>query len=125
MRRCPPPAVVLALGTGNLGVYAALEGTLEKRQLFVLDPAGRRRPLIVCTISDDEMPDRLDLIDRLRTALTALDHTDHGLVCRSPPVMASRPTSALRRRRAAALSILGLRPAASGQSWASRRARTV
>ncbi|CAN5890881.1 hypothetical protein BH23ACT10_BH23ACT10_16230 [soil metagenome] len=39
---------------------------------------------IVCTIGDDELPDRIALIERLRTTLTAVDRTDHGLVLRFP-----------------------------------------
>lgn len=39
---------------------------------------------IVCTIGDDEVPDRLDLLERLRTKLTAVERTDHGLLLRFP-----------------------------------------
>lgn len=50
------PAVVLALGTGNLGVMPGLEGALEKRQLFVLDlpvDDGRARwPHTIVQIGD-------------------------------------------------------------------------
>ncbi|HSJ46214.1 MAG TPA: hypothetical protein VK923_16180 [Euzebyales bacterium] len=34
--------------------------------------------------SHDETPDRLDLLARLRTALTVVERTDHGLVLRFP-----------------------------------------
>jgi hypothetical protein len=39
---------------------------------------------IVCTIGDEEIPDRLDLLERLRTSVTAVERTDHGLLLRLP-----------------------------------------
>ena len=39
---------------------------------------------IVCTIGDDEVPDRLELLERLRATLTAVDRTDRGLLLRLP-----------------------------------------
>jgi hypothetical protein len=39
---------------------------------------------IVCTIGDDEAPDRLDLLERLRATLTVAERTDHGLLLRFP-----------------------------------------
>lgn len=35
---------------------------------------------IVCTIGDDEVPDRLVLLERLRAHVTGVERTDHGLV---------------------------------------------
>ena len=42
---------------------------------------------IACTLSDDEIPARLELFGRLRTELRGLDRTEHGLLLRFP----SRP----------------------------------
>ena len=40
---------------------------------------------IACTLSDDEIPARLELFGRLRTNLVALERTEHGLLLRFPP----------------------------------------
>lgn len=39
---------------------------------------------IECTIGDDERTARLELLERLRTAVKAVDRTDHGLLLRFP-----------------------------------------
>jgi hypothetical protein len=39
---------------------------------------------IVCTIGDDEVHDRVALIERLRGHVTAVERTDHGLLLRFP-----------------------------------------
>jgi hypothetical protein len=37
---------------------------------------------ITCTIKPDEIAARIEVIERMRTNLSRLDHTDHGLVLR-------------------------------------------
>jgi hypothetical protein len=50
----------------------------------------RRIPLydatvpITCTIGSDEIPERIDLVERLRANLTRLDRTEHGLLLHFP-----------------------------------------
>ena len=39
---------------------------------------------IVCTITDQEVPDRLALLERMRTNLTAIEPSEHGLVLHFP-----------------------------------------
>jgi hypothetical protein len=51
----------------------------------------------VCTIGHDEVRDRIDLVERLRGSVTAVERTDHGLLLHSPRVPTSTPTSDGRR----------------------------
>ena len=37
---------------------------------------------IACTIGDDEIPERLALLERLRQALDSVERTEHGLLLR-------------------------------------------
>ncbi len=39
---------------------------------------------IACTIDASEIPQRLDLVERMRTNLTSLERTDHGMVLHFP-----------------------------------------
>ena len=39
---------------------------------------------IACTIESDEIPERLTVLERLRTYLTRLDETEHGLLLHFP-----------------------------------------
>jgi hypothetical protein len=39
---------------------------------------------ITCTISSDEVPGRIEVIERLRADLLQLDHTEHGLLLHFP-----------------------------------------
>jgi hypothetical protein len=39
---------------------------------------------MVCTIGAEEVPDRVDVLERLRTPLRRLDHSDHGLLLHFP-----------------------------------------
>jgi hypothetical protein len=39
---------------------------------------------IACTIASEEIPERLALLERVRTNLTRLDETEHGLVLHFP-----------------------------------------
>jgi hypothetical protein len=39
---------------------------------------------IACTIGDDEIPDRIELVERMRHNLTTIDRTDNGLVLHFP-----------------------------------------
>ena len=40
---------------------------------------------IVCTIGSDEIPDRIELVDRLRTRLDSVERTEHGLLLQFRP----------------------------------------
>ena len=40
---------------------------------------------VSCTLSPDELPARLATIERLRTDLTRLERTEHGLLLHFPP----------------------------------------
>jgi len=39
---------------------------------------------ITCSIGDDERPERIELIERLRTNVQQVDRTEHGLLLRFP-----------------------------------------
>ena len=39
---------------------------------------------IACTISSDEIPQRIAIVERMRANLQRLEHTDHGLVLHFP-----------------------------------------
>lgn len=39
---------------------------------------------ITCTIGRDEIPERIELVERLRTNLDRLERTDHGLLLHFP-----------------------------------------
>lgn len=40
---------------------------------------------IACTITTDEIPGRVELIERMRTNLRQLERTEHGLLLHFPP----------------------------------------
>jgi hypothetical protein len=44
---------------------------------------------ITCTITSDEIPDRVELVEQLRRSLTAVERTDTGLVLRFEPTAAN------------------------------------
>jgi hypothetical protein len=44
---------------------------------------------ITCTITSDEVPDRVELLERLRGNLTAVERTDTGLLLRFEPTAAN------------------------------------
>jgi hypothetical protein len=40
---------------------------------------------IACTIGDEEIADRVELVKRMRTDLEGVERTEHGLLLRFPP----------------------------------------
>jgi hypothetical protein len=45
---------------------------------------------IACTISTVEIPDRIELVERIRTNLTAIERTPDGLLLHLPPTPSNR-----------------------------------
>ena len=57
---------------------------------------------VACTISNAEIPERIELIERMRTAMTSIDRTATGLLLHFPdraPVRADLATFAVDEKR--------------------------
>ena len=59
-------------------------GDLERSATMTAQPIYDATVPIVCTAGSDEVPTRIEQLERMRAALVRLERTEHGLVLRFP-----------------------------------------